>query len=343
MTNAAESIFPAPVTSLRAPAPRLHQWKRRGIRLLVEGFFHGSSGAARLHPLAKLHRHGVEVLRDIPYVADGHREHLLDIYRPVDRSGPLPVIFYVHGGGFSLLSKETHWIFGLMFARKGYLVVNINYRLAPQYGFPAGAMDVCRAYHWMHNHIAEYGGDPTRVAVAGESAGANFATVLAIASCARRAEPWAREIFDLNQPPAAVLPACGLMQVSDVDRFKRQALVGAFVADRLTDLATSYLGELLYGEPSAIELADPLILLERTHQWERPLPPFFIAVGSADPVLHDSQRLEQALSKAGVRHVAKYYPREPHAFHAFVFRKSARECWHDTYAFLDQHVPIRKQ
>ena len=109
----------------------------------------------------------------------------------------------------------------------------------------------------------------------------------------------------------------------------------------LTDLATSYLGELLYGEPSAIELADPLVLIERTEKWQRPLPPFFITCGRADPILHDSQRLEQALTKAKVPHTAKYYLHEPHAFHAFVFRKRARQCWRDTYAFLDKHLPTK--
>jgi acetyl esterase len=325
------SASPQPFTK----QPFTKRLSRKASRLLIEGFFHGASRAMGWLPLANPRRHGVEVLRDIPYRDGGQREHLLDIYRPIKREGPLPVVFYIHGGGFSLLSKETHWIFALMFARRGYLVVNINYRLAPQYPFPAGATDVCDAYVWLHQHIAEYGGDPSRVAVAGESAGANFAVALAVAACAPRPEPWAQAVYALNRPPRVVMPACGLLQVSDSERFVRAKLVGAFVAGRLQDLSASYLG----GVTEAIELADPLLLLESTGAFHRPLPPFFIVAGSGDPVAQDSHRLEAALRQRGVPCVARYYPNEPHAFHAFVMRAQARACWRDTYSFLDQHLP----
>jgi acetyl esterase len=74
---------------------------------------------ARQHPLARPEFHGLELLRDIPYLGSGHEHHLLDVYRPRTRPGPWPVVFYVHGGAFSLLSKDSHWVMALAFARHG--------------------------------------------------------------------------------------------------------------------------------------------------------------------------------------------------------------------------------
>ena len=148
---------------------------------------------------------------------------------PVTRPKPWPVVFYVHGGAFHLLSKDTHWLMGLVFARFGYLVVNISYRLAPKHPFPAAIEDTCRAYTWMASRIRELGGDPNRVAVAGESAGGNLITSLALASIWERQEPWAREVFECGVLPRAAMPFCAMLQVSETDRFceaPQDAVVG---------------------------------------------------------------------------------------------------------------------
>src|SRR5262249_39377898 len=141
--------------------------------LVVDNAFRGLSRLGRLHPRADPRRHGVEVLRDIPYLPTGNRDHLLDVYRPRERSGPLPAVLYVHGGGFRILSKETHWLMALAFARRGYVVFNINYRLAPFAPYPAAVADACAAYVWLLANGARYGAAVDRLVLAGESAGAN--------------------------------------------------------------------------------------------------------------------------------------------------------------------------
>ena len=143
---------------------------------VVEGMYEGLSRVSRLHPDARPERHGVERLSNIPYAQSGMKEHLLDVYRPIRRKGPLPVCIYVHGGGFRILSKDTHWLMGLIFARRGYVVFNINYRLAPRFPFPAALEDTCDAYAWVVEHAESFGGDPSRIVLAGESAGANLIT-----------------------------------------------------------------------------------------------------------------------------------------------------------------------
>jgi acetyl esterase len=306
--------------------------------LVVDNFFRLISRAGRMHPHAHPARHNCEVVRDLPYLDGGLVEHRLDIYRPTDRPGPFPVVLYVHGGGFRILSKDTHWIMGLAFARRGFLVFNISYRLAPRHPFPAAVKDACAAYEWVVRHAAAYHGDLSRLVVAGESAGANLATTLAIAACYQRPEPFARRVFDTGVVPKVVLPACGILQVSDTDRFLRRKRLPAWVMDRLHEVSDSYLhrADATHG----LELADPLLLLERGERPQRPLPPFFAAVGTRDPLLDDTRRLKHALDHLGVECEARYYEGEPHAFHAIVFRPNARRCWADTYDFLDRHLRV---
>jgi acetyl esterase len=303
---------------------------------VVDNLFRGLAAAGRLHPDANPARHGIEVTRDLAYREGGAVEHLLDVWKPTHVSGPLPIVFYVHGGGFRFLSKDTHWVMALSFARAGYLVFNVSYRLAPQHPFPAAVEDIGAAWQWALAHAAEYGGDTSRVVVAGESAGANLAMGLTLSTCYRRAEPHARAVFDAGVVPRACLPMCGMLQVSDPARFARRKKLPRFIADRIDEVADAYLFGHEHATPEELELADPLRVVERGDKPDRPLPPFFAAVGTADPVLDDTRRLEAALKKAGIEHEVHYYPREPHAFHALVFRKSARACWKATFAFLDR-------
>ncbi|MEZ4219479.1 MAG: alpha/beta hydrolase [Polyangiaceae bacterium] len=323
---------------------RISHLRRRGGALLVDNFFRGISRAGKLHPNANPSRHDVELLQDIPYLDTGLAEHHLDVYLP----GPVargevesaPTVLYVHGGGFRILSKDTHWIMGLAFARRGYVVFNVSYRLAPQHPFPAAIRDVCAALDWVRHNAGGYGADLERLVFAGESAGGNLVSSLAIATSYARPEPWARQLFDAGLRPRAVVAACGLLQVSDTERFKRRwPHMSGFVGDRLAEVTDSYLGDPHAHEPELRDFADPLLLFERGDAPDRPLPAFFAPCGTKDPLLDDSRRLHAALTRLNVPCELKLYPGEVHAFHALVFRPNARRCWADTYAFLDKHVP----
>ncbi len=325
-------------------APPSWSWRdtvfTRVRTLVANAFFESFSATGRMHPAAAPKRHGVELESDLAYGPD--KAHRLDIYRPVHRPMPWPVVFYVHGGAFHLLSKDTHWLMGLVFARFGYMVVNISYRLAPKHPFPAAIEDTCAAYTWLAKHIVELGGDPSRVAVAGESAGGNLITALALASIWRRSEPWAREVFECGVAPRAVLPFCAMLQVSETDRFSKRRRVPWWVDGMIRDAGASY----LHGHPqvrtAATALADPLVAIEDAargaHTFERPVPPFFAPVGTRDPLLDDTRRLEKALATLNVPCEARYYPGGIHAFHALVWDPAARRCWRDALAFLDRHM-----
>ncbi len=316
--------------------PRLKRFRMAAGAFVVDNAFRGLSRLGKLLPRANPERHGIEVLRDIPYRDTGDPAHRLDVYRAraPARSGPSPVVLYIHGGGFRILSKDTHWMMGLRFARHGNLVFNIDYRLAPAHPFPAAIEDACAALLWVRENAARYGGDPDRIVLAGESAGANLATALAIAACFRRDEPHAREVFDANVPLRGVLPACGLLQVSDCERFARRKKLPVYVFDRIEEVSRSYLG----GRTQGVDLADPLVVLESDAVAERQLPPFFTFVGTRDPVLDDTRRLHAALMKRGVRCEVQYFPGELHAFHAFTWRPAAASCWRDSLKWVSRVV-----
>ncbi|MBK9030287.1 MAG: alpha/beta hydrolase [Myxococcales bacterium] len=301
---------------------------------LTSAMFHGLSRVGRWHPHARPARHGVEVETDVAYGPDPL--HVLDVYHPRHRPTPLPVVFYVHGGAFRILSKDTHWLMGLAFARRGYLVVNISYRLAPTHRYPAAIEDTCRAWLWMLAELPRLGGDPTRIAVAGESAGGNLVTALTLAACQRRDEPFARAVFDAGVVPRAALPFCALLEVSRPERFAARRALPPWIQGMLERTSTSYLGDAPAGRFR--DLADPLAVLERGDAVERPLPPVFAPVGTRDPLLDDTRRLEKVLTARGVPCEARYYPGGVHAFHAFVWQPQARQCWRDALGFLDRHV-----
>lgn len=328
--------------------PRWLRDQRRAIGgRMVRFGLHSLARAGRLHPRASRAQRGIEVVRDVSYPPAAHRAHHLDVYIPREpshwaiahpRAGLRPAVLYVHGGGFRICSKETHWAMAVAFARAGFVVFNIDYRLAPQNPFPAAIEDVCAAARFVHASAARYGADPSRIVLAGESAGANLVTSLAVASAYRRPEPFARAVFDAGFSARAVIAACGILQVSDPERFSRRRPLPAWLNDRILETASGYVSDGAPQNGGGLDLADPLLWLERGTPPARPLPPFFLPVGTKDPILDDSRRMRDALHRLGVPCDARFYIGGVHAFHAFLWQEQARACWRDQFEFLAKHV-----
>jgi acetyl esterase len=324
--------------ALRFPRRRDRIRRRLGATF-ADGFFTGATHLGRFHPGARPHLHGVEVLKDIPYRPTGDDDHRLDVWRPIDRAGPRPVVLYIHGGGFRILSKDSHWIFALAFARRGFTVFNINYRLAGRAPFPAAFEDVSAAYAWMLENAEHYGGDTSRVVVAGESAGGNLSLGLSLATCFDRDEPWARTAFETGRVPDAAVPACGLHEVRNPERFKHMGLPRVAV-DRIQEIAAVYADSADVEHEDHLDLLDPVVLLERGHAPDRPLPPMFIPCGTWDFLIHDSRRLAAALLEHGAPAELKEYERGWHAFHAFMPLPAARQVWRDKFEFLERALDM---
>jgi acetyl esterase len=104
------------------------------------------------------------------------------IYRP-HTTGAVPTIVFFHGGGFVIGDLDTHDDHGRLLCRDvDAVVVSVDYRLAPEHKFPAGFEDCLAATRWAADHIGSLGGDAGRLAVAGDSAGGNFAAAVALAA-----------------------------------------------------------------------------------------------------------------------------------------------------------------
>lgn len=305
---------------------------------VTDGFFFGAATSSRLLPISHPRLHRVRVERNVPYRHTGKEEHRLDVYRPADEGHEArPCVLYIHGGGFRFMSKDTHWLFGLVYARRGFVVANMNYHLAPRRRFPAAVEDVASAWQWLVENAGRLGIDPTRIVVAGESAGANLSMGLTLATTMKRDESFARDVYGTNVVPRAVVAACGIYEVSRPERFNHHHV---FFRDRLEEVTDAYLGGVRVPE-RLLDFADPLAPLERGERPARALPPVFLPCGTWDHLMDDSRRLHRALQQAGGVSKLGEYARGPHAFHAFVFTPSALACWRDTFGFLREHGAMR--
>ncbi|MGS2804740.1 alpha/beta hydrolase [Nocardia sp. MW-W600-9] len=134
---------------------------------------------ARRAPLKYLPE--MRAARDVVIAGPGG-ELTLRVYQPYGSGQALPVIVFAHGGGFVFCDLDSHDEFcRSMAAGVGAVVVAVDYRLAPEHPGPAAHEDVLAALRWVAEHAGEYGGDPARIALAGDSAGGNLAATVAIA------------------------------------------------------------------------------------------------------------------------------------------------------------------
>jgi triacylglycerol lipase len=152
--------------------------------------------------VAQTPKSGFKTKRDLPY--GGQRLQVLDVYAPDGQNG-LPVVLFVHGGGFVSGDKAVNpQLFSnvpIYFARNGVVGASMNYRLAPDARWPAGGQDVGAAVAWLRQHAAEHGGDPARIFLFGYSAGATHV---------------ASYVFDRTLQPAGGVGVAGAILLSGI-------------------------------------------------------------------------------------------------------------------------------
>lgn len=155
---------------------------------------------------------GIERIDNIQYGPD-EKWNLLDIYRPKNSAGKLPVLMIVHGGAWVYGTKEIYQYYGMSMAEKGFAVVNGNYRLAPAHKFPAQLEDVNRQVWFIQEHAQKYGLDSRNIFMAGDSAGAHLLG-LYLGICTDRDYA---ALYPFQTPenflPRAVLMNCGVYDI----------------------------------------------------------------------------------------------------------------------------------
>jgi acetyl esterase/lipase len=160
-----------------------------------------------------LRSRAVAVARDIDYWGDGIARHRLDVYRsrlaPPDKA---PVMVYIHGGAWMIGDKRQQgkpMMYELV--ARGWVCVAINYRLSPKATWPEHVVDAKRAVAWVKEHVAEYGGDPSFVAVSGGSAGGHLCALVALSAGDRALQPGFEE---LDTSVQACIPFYGVMDLT---------------------------------------------------------------------------------------------------------------------------------
>jgi acetyl esterase/lipase len=157
--------------------------------LTLEGAGHGFKGAdaekadaamfAFFDKQLKNNARTVKVRKDVPYVENGDPRQKVDIYSPAGAKN-LPVVFWIHGGGWQVGDRTSVQIKPQWFTENGFIFVSTGYRLLPNVEMVTIFQDIAKSVHWVHDHIAEYGGDPNRIFTAGHSAGAQLAALISI-------------------------------------------------------------------------------------------------------------------------------------------------------------------
>jgi len=247
-----------------------------------------------------------------------------DIVVPRGQGGaPHPVLVYLHGGGWVCGSAKTHRKLGYRFAEAGYLVVNVNYRLAPEHPFPTPFEDCLAATRWAHQEAARFGGDGNRLAVGGDSAGANLAAAVAAALASDPVRPKAAlllyGVFDFGMRSNA-LSAPGLdAPAADAGRAALEMMMSAYLGTARGDAALR--------DPHV----SPLYAAAR-------LPPSHVVVGGADPLTLQADALVKALAAAGVPHEHFVDAGMPHGYVQMEFLPAARPAIERMVGFLRRNV-----
>jgi acetyl esterase/lipase len=229
----------------------------------------------------------------------GHGVRML-VTRPLHQATPLPVVIHIHGGGYMVGSPdESQPENAALSLACACVVVSVDYRLAPEWPYPAALDDCESVLDWVVERAAELRVDVSRIVLKGESAGGGLATCLAL-RLRRRPAP----------PRVALLVLVAPMLDCDVHA-SRPEVLGEFVWTAASNLFAwrAYLGP-LHGLPDLPEDA----AAAGAHRLDG-LPPTFLSVGALDLFLQEDVDFAMRLNRAGIATELHVYPGAFHSFH----------------------------
>jgi acetyl esterase/lipase len=267
------------------------------------------------------------VVADIVYMRASGYESKLDVHRPRDVSKPRPTVAFIHGGGWVGGSKEASMLAVLPYLAMGFAAVNVEYRMAAEAPAPASVEDCRCALKWVIANAKEYGFDPSKIVVTGQSAGGHLALTTGMLTQAagfddRCPTPAGSGVAQDNPKVAAVVNWFGITDVWDVVQGANTRGYGV---------------RWFAGVENKMEVArraSPMTYV-------RPgLPPIITIHGDADPTVPYAQAvaLKDALAKAGVTHELVTIPGGGHG--NFVAPQRDR-AWTAIRAFLDKlSIPL---
>jgi acetyl esterase/lipase len=266
----------------------------------------------RLTQAIPLKGRSVKAIRNLDYWGDAHKRHRLDIYRsPLSPPSGAPVMVYIHGGAWVIGEKREQgkpMLYELV--ARGWVCVAINYRLSPKGTWPDHMVDCKRAVAWVREHIAEYGGDPSFVAVSGGSAGGHLCALLALSAGDPDYQPGFEEA---DASVDACVPFYGVMDLTGTDEASER--YGRGLVELLEKRVMKVSAE---EHPEVFRQASP------TYRVRADAPPFFVLQGENDTLVPVSVAQAFVKSLREVSRAPVAYAQLPLAQHAFDVLASLR-------------------
>jgi acetyl esterase/lipase len=270
---------------------------------------------------------GITRIADVPYADEGRNDSTLNIYYPSVTSEPLPVVLWVHGGGWVLGDKEDIADYAVQIAKQGYVVVSMNYALAPDSKYPTPVIQTNQALTYVKNHASEFQGDSENIFLAGNSAGAQIASQTA----AVVTNPSLAKLMNITptaQPEElrGVLLFCGPYNLSTVAE-TGFPLIRTFL--------WSYTGIKTFEDyPRLDEMST---VLQATAEY----PPAFITSGNDDLLTKQSIELAQVLKRLDVDAETLFFSTSSeklgHDYQFDLESEAGQQAMHSAVRFMQQY------
>ncbi|WP_418968508.1 alpha/beta hydrolase [Alloscardovia omnicolens] len=261
-------------------------WRTPTLRLKPFRWIFESAERAQVNK--PLNADDIAIQKDIAYIDDGNRGHLLDIYRLKDAPADAPTIIGIHGGGLFASYKEVNRDYSFEWVRKGYTVVNISYRRIPETTLWNQIHDCMSALQYLHENSEELGLNLDDSYLVGDSAGA----LLSLFVNSINESPELQKDFGIQGTPLHI-KAMGLVSIMlETNRHDFMDFITPLITDD-SDVKTQYYNYLL----------DPASIIAKTK-----LPPIFLVTGKQDMIQNETLKLNSILEDYGIKHALKNYP-----------------------------------
>ncbi len=267
-------------------------------------------------------------------VVDG-KDLTMDVFWPKgeDHKAPFPMVVNVHGGSWYKKGQEgfpvpmCRWL-----AKQGFAVANIAYRLAPEYKFPEAVNDCLGAVIFFKSNAAKYQGDPARVAIMGDSAGANLASMTALC--------WDNAYFKPTFAGDGKVTAqthANVLLFGVYDMVAMYNMTGWFVIfENPKEIGPKYMG----GTPT--DMLERYQMASPVHHVRKDMSPTLIICGADDPLLEQSILFHKKLNEMGLRNGLYISVGDTHGFTSLPFTKGATDAYNAINAFLSLELKNRK-
>jgi len=261
--------------------------------------------------------------RDVVWASPSGKKLKLDVSWP-EGEGPFPVLVWIHGGAWEDFSKEANVGLARYITNRGYVVVNVNYRTAPQFQMKTIVEDAFGAVIWAKDHAADYHGDPSRVAVAGHSAGGHLAAMVATACGDPFFTPTYRSAKGNDCSVQAAIPVSGVYEFDSLIREeggKRWARV---------------FGVLPEEDPELFAKCSPESYLRAD------LPPQLVLWGEEDFLREQNEKWVADLKQAGAPVEGYMALGQDHLWPTWHWKKPAQDSYDRMVKFLDEQLKGEK-